>query len=379
MEVIMVQVFSMRFILSMSMLLISVTVSAYNVSNEKWPGQQADLTVNINGNSSSGTSWNQGINQAVSAWNSGMNGFDIVPESKNGHPCAGYIDAIPEDFQNAVGFYSNDCGILFGSGVLAITNTIYSGNEIVEADIVFNVNEPWDIYSGPDKVQVTDFRRVAVHELGHFVGLGHETVAHAIMAPFIGNIEIPTADDLAGANFLYPGTIVPDPSALIVNLEEPSAGGIGSGISNIRGWAVANTGIDRVEIYLDGLFLADIPFGGTRSDVGRAFPEYLDSDNAGFSMAFAWGNISAGLHTLTARAFDNNGNFEDSTNSFTVTSFDNPFIKPPASVAIQGGATISDGNTVTLNQVVADQKTYQVKLKWNTATQQFNIIQITPQ
>lgn len=371
--------FSENFILLLTMLLVSATVNAFNIPGEKWPGQQVNLTVNINGNSGSGASWNQGVTQAVSAWNNGMNGFDIIPEEKNGHPCSGYINEIPEDFQNAIGFHLDDCGIPFGSGVLAITNTIFFGNEIDEADIVFNANESWNIYSGPDQIQVSDFRRVAVHELGHFLGLGHESSVEAIMAPFIGNIEIPTVDDLAGVNLLYPGNSVPDSDALIVLLEEPSAGQVSSGVSNIRGWAVAVTGIDKVELFLDGFFLADIPFGGTRADVGSAFPEYPSSNLSGFSMAFAWGNISSGPHTLTARAFDNSGHFEDSTNSFTVTSFDNVFIQPPASVAVQGGATIADGNTVILNQVVADQKTYQLKLKWNTATQQFNIIQITPQ
>ena len=252
--------------LVVSMTLMSGVIYAFNAPGETWSGSQVNISVNIDGNSVSGTSWNQGVNQAISSWNNGMNGFKVISQQTDGHPCSGYLpafssDYIPEDFQNSVGFFPNDCGIPFGSGVLAITNTIYSSisNEIVEADIVFNANVPWDIYHGSDRVLVTDFRRVAVHELGHFVGLGHENVAPAIMAPFIANIETPTVDDLAGANFLYPENTIPDPDALIVLLEEPSTGGIGSGVSNIRGWAVANTGIERIELFLDGVFLSDVP------------------------------------------------------------------------------------------------------------------------
>ena len=358
---------------------VSASAHAYNLDGEKWPGQQVDLTVNMSGFSNSGTSWNEGAAQAAATWNSGMNGLDIVPKAKNGHPCAGYLPAFPEDFQNAVGFYHDDCGVPFGSSILAITMRTYYGNDIVEADIVFNSAEIWDIYSGPDKNYANDFRRVAVHELGHFLGLNHESFRYSIMAPVIGDIETPTADDLAGVNFLYPSNIAPTPNTLVVNLEEPATGQVSSGVSNIRGWAVATVGIDKVELYLDGLFLADIPFGGTRADVGLSFPALPGSASAGFSMAFGWGNLSSGSHTITARAYDKEGNFKDASNSFTVSSFDSAFIAPPATVEITGGTTVSGGNIVILDRVIADQSSYQVKLQWNTATQQFNIIQITPQ
>ena len=36
---------------------------------------------------------------------------------------------------------------------------------------------------------------------------------------------------------------------LIINLEEPVDGGISSGVSNIRGWAVASDGIERCLLY----------------------------------------------------------------------------------------------------------------------------------
>ncbi len=56
-------------------------------------------------------------------------------------------------------------------------------------------------------------------------------------------------------------------------LEEPINGEIHGGVGNLRGWAVASEGIDKVEIFIDGEYAFDAPYGGARGDVGGAFPE----------------------------------------------------------------------------------------------------------
>ena len=59
-------------------------------------------------------------------------------------------------------------------------------------------------------------------------------------------------------------------AALKVTLEEPVSGEIHGGVGKRRGWAVASQGIEKIEIYIDGGYAFDAPYGGARGDVGAA-------------------------------------------------------------------------------------------------------------
>ena len=58
-----------------------------------------------------------------------------------------------------------------------------------------------------------------------------------------------------------------------IRLEEPVDGKVASGITNIRGWAIASQGIEVIEIFLDGQFAFEVPYGGERKDVESAYPD----------------------------------------------------------------------------------------------------------
>ena len=52
-----------------------------------------------------------------------------------------------------------------------------------------------------------------------------------------------------------------------VNLEEPQDASLYSGISNLRGWAVAESGIAAIEIDIDGIYAFNVPMGGARARI----------------------------------------------------------------------------------------------------------------
>ena len=41
--------------------------------------------------------------------------------------------------------------------------------------------------------------------------------------------------------------------SMVLTLEEPQEGGTYTGISNLRGWAIAESGIDKIELDIDGV------------------------------------------------------------------------------------------------------------------------------
>ncbi len=95
----------------------------------------------------------------------------------------------------------------FGSSVLAITLLSFRDDIFEESDTIFNSRFNWDSYRGPLLTGTLDFRRVAIHEFGHTVGLDHpdengQTVP-AIMNSHVSDIDTVQTDDINGAKALY--------------------------------------------------------------------------------------------------------------------------------------------------------------------------------
>jgi hypothetical protein len=104
-----------------------------------------------------------------------------------------------------------------------------------DADIIFNANLSWSVYDDPWEsgpfTGISDFRRVAVHELGHTLGLGHEDGKTAIMNSFAGDVTDPATDDIEGVDTIYPtdseAADDPDNCALVPNLSQTDTDGDG--------------------------------------------------------------------------------------------------------------------------------------------------------
>jgi len=97
-----------------------------------------------------------------------------------------------------------------GADTLATTFQPPSANGgTIAGDILFNSNIYWTVNGGPGWY---DFETVALHELGHALGLAHSSVANAVMQYWYQGRESDlTADDQAGDQALF-GAYGTDPS-----------------------------------------------------------------------------------------------------------------------------------------------------------------------
>lgn len=159
-----------------------------------------------------------------------------------------------------------------------------------------------------------------------------------------------------------------------LSLEEPMQGAVYSGISNLRGYAVATEEISRVDILVDGVFSQSAPYGGARPDVALAFPSVAQSSHSGFSLSFNYNSLMPGEHTVTARAHTNRGEILESSSTFIVQNFGPEFISDSNLVNLDGGVCEMDGNSASFLDVLVNGSTFDIGLQWRKAKQGFDIV-----
>jgi hypothetical protein len=149
--------------------------------------------------------WNTIAESALSDWNTHLQRCQLTvvrnstAEVRNGNRI------------NNVVFRPDIFGSAFGGRTLAVTAgfTNRATARFTEQDVVFNSNLAWDSYRGPLRGSTRDFRRVALHEFGHVLGLDHPDEAVppqaivAIMNSTVGSLDTLMSDDVTGVKTLY--------------------------------------------------------------------------------------------------------------------------------------------------------------------------------
>jgi len=164
-----------------------------------------------------------------------------------------------------------------------------------------------------------------------------------------------------------------------VAIEEPVAGGMHSGIGMIRGWAVSSDPIERVEVFVDGEYLFDIPYGGARQDVGSIFEEIPNSEQSGYASAVNFSGLDKGDHDLVIRVTDRFGSVVERSVEFGVTRFEKSYISVDDYVEL-GWASISAlGRSISITGAWIGEQTYDITLEWRPESQKFEVTSIKPQ
>ena len=164
---------------------------------------------------------------------------------------------------------------------------------------------------------------------------------------------------------------------LRASLDEPFNGGVHAGVGMIRGWALSEEGVDRIEVYVDGRYAFDVPYGDPRADVGEAYPDIDESSTSGFSVPFRYGALEAGEHTVSVVVTDRFGDQEERSANFEVVRFEQPFISKADTPNMDWSVASSFADYISLRGVRVGDKAYSVVMQWQTKTQSFEIVSIS--
>ena len=226
---------------------------------------------------------------AVAALQSGMDVWNTA-----GTPFRWQYGGVVNDTATA---YDNRNVIMFrntsnGSAIATTYSWWSNSNELLDSDIVF-WDGPFTFFTGASGCggvsNAAYMEDIAVHELGHALGLNHSTNTDATMYPSYSYCSMKNrtlaADDIAGAKALYPTSSVN--SAPTVAISSPS-----SGASYANGVSVSFSG--SASDTQDGVLTSSLAW---TSNIDGAI-------GSGGSFARV---LSAGSHTIKATAVDSGG------------------------------------------------------------------------
>ncbi len=184
----------------LAVLVIGVSVNAYELLTSSWTSNDVEFYIGFGGSEDniSAADYQSALNNAMTSWGDNSN-FQYNPISAYKDPCG--INIL--DLYSSVRFSSDICGTDFGDTTLAIASGWSAGTTKASAYIVFNSSRTWGIHDNSTNSPI-DFKRVALHEVGHTLGIGHEETNSAIMNPTYSNsVKTLQTDDINAIRAIY--------------------------------------------------------------------------------------------------------------------------------------------------------------------------------
>ena len=190
--------------------LLATPLQAFDLLGTSWP--DGNITMHLQLGPASGPlldgspDWATVAESALNEWNQHMTRSKFVAE-RNSTATISRSNRI-----NNVIFRNDVYGQAFDARTLAVTlgSSSSATGRSTEKDVIFNANRTWNSYRGALRSGTSEFRRVALHEFGHVLGLDHPDQASpaqfvdAVMNSTISSgTETLRPDDIAGARAIY--------------------------------------------------------------------------------------------------------------------------------------------------------------------------------
>ena len=194
----------------------------FKYNDYKWPVNTVEYVVNVNSqrigpDTGDAEAFLAAITGAAWTWN-------LVPEADFNLIYTGETDAVDVTYNKVNEVVFVDRGEITEDGYLqplAVARVyFFPDGPIIETDIWVNDAYQWDATGSPDRGKI-DLQSVVLHEMGHWLSLGHDNDSGAVMYPTItlGTLKRVLHDnDRRGIIYIYPCQEPGD----VCNLEPPT-------------------------------------------------------------------------------------------------------------------------------------------------------------
>ena len=187
----------------------SSSARQYVYNNYKWPTSAVRYYINANTQQAGGDNGSQ--DDFLAAIRRAANTWTYAPEADISFTYAGPTASTKVGFNGANEIVFVNDGVVDGTGnnrPLATALVFYMKSTIVETDI--KINDAYTWYAAGDLSPAKfDLQSVVLHELGHWLGLGHDNDDRAVMYAEMGTGMVKRTlfeNDLQGMAALYPCT-----------------------------------------------------------------------------------------------------------------------------------------------------------------------------
>lgn len=253
------------------------------------------------------TSWNQVAAAALTEWNQYLATLQFNPVSDSTASPNLAASADSSDGVNSAVWSNTVFGEGWGSAIGLTFRFYYTTTSLsylqqsqfyptIEADVLFNNTITWDSYRGPMRATATDFRRVALHEFGHVLGLDHpddhQQAVSADMNAMVSNLDDITADDIGGVQNLYDDT-----SLAIVT--QPQSAGFATGSTATLTAVTANDHEAAFQWYKNGQAYGALNTTGTGGILAITNAQPSDSGAYTLTVTNRAGTVTSNAATLS--------------------------------------------------------------------------------
>lgn len=95
-------------------------------------------------------------------------------------------------------------------------------------------------------------------------------------------------------------------------IDAPASGSVAKQTLTAGGWAVAESGVQKVVLYIDRQFVAYASIGGQRPDIAKAYSSFPNAATSGWGAIIDLSPFAEGDHQIVLQVKTKDGNTHDS-------------------------------------------------------------------